>query len=372
MSNQHEISDQKKIDMDAERERLKKRAATLIDRAEKMSMCASQLSMKVCPDEHEKHIEHAVLCHDRVCPLCSYLRSQRLSARFSLVVEKIMKQDRNKRFLMIAATIPNPPDGALEAVHKIVRQCAAKFVRHKDIKRYIVGSARSIETTRKNGTFHPHVHFLLNVTDDYFSDDNLLLRPPTGPKMWTEIWSSIVEKTDWRKYYGADWQAKNPDGTYIRKITDFSIKAIREGTEQKSALEVSAKYITKAEDIERFSTPVFLEYLEAIYRAKLWVTTGSLKVSDAEIEASLIDEMNDDPLAGDYCQTCGLKLIDKNVRWDESIGDYREIDEPIKWPWKKCDFHAHRRRQRLNFKIRGLKRTILIKGKRPIDYHSDF
>jgi plasmid rolling circle replication initiator protein Rep len=350
---------QRRLDFDAGFPNSKNRSSRLLasglslessrtkKRSERMAECAHYVRVKACPEGHESHIHRAVLCHDRMCPLCNWMRSERLSTKFNVVINKVLRDAANPpdpdkkyggRFLHIGATIPNPPDGALKPVHALLRVAAAKFIRDKRVRKMTLGSARAIETTRKHASWHPHLHFLLNVSEDYFSEDNPYARAPEGPKLWMKIWVDILESLNWRRFYPAEWQAKDECGNYIRKITDFKINAVRKGKEHKAAVEVTAKYIVKDENVADVPVHLFVELMRAVYRAKLWITTGSLHISDKEIENFLVEGLDSDgktalEAKSGFCSQCHRELIEIDLCYGKE--HYCKTDSPISWPMSK-------------------------------------
>jgi plasmid rolling circle replication initiator protein Rep len=371
---------QERLAKEREYNALMAEAESFQKRAERQAQCGRYLGVTTCPDYHTKKVVHASLCHDRMCPLCNYLRAERLSSKFNKVITKIIGDAENPpddkkiygdRFIHIGATIPNPPDGALKAVHRILGKASAMFFRHKTVKRFVLGSARSIEITRKHGSWHPHCHFLLNVHESYFSPDNPYARAPQGPLLWMNIWVSILEKLNWRKYYPVEYQAKDEAGNYVKKITDFKMNAVKKGNEHKSAVEVTAKYIVKDEELNRLSTVQTVEFMRAVYGARLWITTGSMRVTEKEIEKTLIEGANAEEIeiASEYCPVCGQKLVYVDMKLID--GRYQIVEGQIRWALSKKQWQCAEHFQRLR---RG-ERTVMtmvkyFRNKKPVAHRS--
>lgn len=156
-------------------------------------------AFKTCGKEifkNEKQIIGAQFCHQRLCPVCNLRKSNITYHK----IESIVKEIQNKDFVLITLTVKNCPVTWLEKTINQLLESFHRMVNRKTWKRAIKGYFRTLEITYngKENTFHPHIHILCNLDEDYYN--GYYLSNQDIRRMWTESANlSYYVQTDIRK-----------------------------------------------------------------------------------------------------------------------------------------------------------------------------
>lgn len=280
-------------------------------RAERMAGCAHHVQTMSCPDGHHHRVTRAVLCKDRLCPVCGWRRARALAARTAAIMQQV-----GGRYLLLTLTIPNPPDNTLGKACREMTAAFGRMMRDPRLRGVVGGAIRTLEITRKRGSWHPHIHALLRVEDSYFRSALYLHQSD-----WLELWRKAIGRDD---------------------ITQVDIRPADIG----GAAEV-AKYVTKSAEIEALTLDQLDELASAIKGLRLWSASGCLKIREADIEAELIQHADADHQS--ICPECGAVLQRIDHTW---TGDgYRPSPYPINWPRTNAEMdkaarEGRRRRRR--------------------------
>jgi len=275
-------------------------------RAERMAGCAHHVQTMSCPDGHHHRVTRAVLCKDRLCPVCGWRRARALGARTAAIMNQV-----GGRYLLLTLTVPNPPDGKLAKTLREMTTAFGQMMRSPRLRGVVGGAIRTLEITRKRGSWHPHIHALLRVEESYFRSALYI-----NQDEWLELWKSAIGRTD---------------------ITQVDIRPADIG----GASEV-AKYVTKSAELERLTLDQLDELACAIKGLRLWSASGCLKISEAEIEAELIEHAGAEH--AHTCPECGAVLQKIDHTWNGA--EYRPSPYPVNWPKKNAEFDRLRREWR--------------------------
>lgn len=133
-----------------------------------MSQCSNELEFMYNPATGKTSIKRASLCRDRLCPICSWRLSVKRTNEMQQTITHLLSKKTYKG-IMLTLTVQNC---SKDAIRDTIRHLCASYTRlskHRAWKRYIRGSARSIEITYspRNDDYHPHIHALLIVDDEY-------------------------------------------------------------------------------------------------------------------------------------------------------------------------------------------------------------
>lgn len=146
--------------------------------------------------KNDKQIIGAKFCHQRLCPVCNLRKSNITYHK----IETIVKEIENKDFVLITLTVKNCPVNWLEYTINELMESFHRMVNRKTWQRAIKGYFRTLEITynSKENTFHPHIHILCNLDEDYYND--YYLNNQDIRKMWTESANlNYYVQTDIRK-----------------------------------------------------------------------------------------------------------------------------------------------------------------------------
>lgn len=219
------------------------------ERAAKIEQCGTYLEFAI--DSGEKKLHAANFCRERMCPMCQWRRTIKLRVQ----ADKIYAVEcaRGYQHIFVTLTMRNMP--APELSSAIDRMCTAfaKWMRHKDFRKSFVGYYRAIEVTYNavDNTYHPHLHIMLTVPDDYFRSDN--------PNYWTH--ERIMDT--WRTLMGLDYDP----------IVHVEGVRPREGQTITAACVELCKYPTKTAEVR---SSAVLETIDYALRGRRLIQWGGL------------------------------------------------------------------------------------------------
>ena len=114
-------------------------------------------------------------CRDRLCPMCAWRRSRRNAIALQRAVDYRKQQRPDGRWILVTLTIRNVDSNDIANSLDILVHAWDNLRHRREWERCFIGGARSIEITRnqETGTYHPHLHALLECCDSYYSDQYL-------------------------------------------------------------------------------------------------------------------------------------------------------------------------------------------------------
>lgn len=156
------------------------------DRARKIKECATHLGF--ADVNGVAKIVSADFCRQRLCQVCAWRRSAKFQAQTQPILQALSgKYD----YIFLTLTIKNCGAENLKTAFDEMMNAWAKFSKKRKIKRSFRGIIRSFEITFNPDTadFHPHIHALIAVDKDYFTNDEKYL---TTSEI-VEYWRSALE-----------------------------------------------------------------------------------------------------------------------------------------------------------------------------------
>lgn len=237
-------------------------AVGLKDRASRMWQCGDYLV--VHPNSTGEVVaDSPVLCHDRLCPICSWLLSRRRFAEMMAVFNALSPEiiENGYKATMLTLTIRNMPlhdlrrsiDAMADAWHNLIR---------REAFREVVGWARSLEITynKQADTYHPHMHVIL-MWRSY--DDTPLMSEYIRDAWRKSAKLDYDPQTDIRPVYSAD----SANGELTKgSIIKSALEAFKYAVKPDSASDVPQK------DLYEFAGAIkgvrFVSYGKAIKRAR--------------------------------------------------------------------------------------------------------
>lgn len=158
------------------------------ERALKIEQCGTYLEFAIANDGKKLH--KANFCRERMCPMCQWRRTIKLRVQ----ADKIYAAEsaRGYQHIFVTLTMRNMSGDDLSSALDQMCAAFAKWTRHKAFKTSFVGYYRAIEVTYNadRNDFHPHLHVMLTVPDEYFRPEN--------PDYWThdrimETWRQLLQ-----------------------------------------------------------------------------------------------------------------------------------------------------------------------------------
>lgn len=156
------------------------------ERAAKIRSCASWSEFLVDSQLEHKSLYRTGFCKDRLCPLCTSRRAHVLSGRLVRVLSKVKESHDDVIFLFLTLTIQNVPASQLSAAIDSLNAGWKCIRENRVFRRSVKGTFRAAEITINpdTGEYHPHLHAILAVTPDYFTDPRLYL----DHSQWMHLW----------------------------------------------------------------------------------------------------------------------------------------------------------------------------------------
>lgn len=275
--------------------------------ADKLYTCAEGLDYwaNVNDGQWHRRLHKANFCNTRLCPMCATRRAHRTAVDLSKVIRIVYNRHPGVQYLFLTLTIPNVPGDELGDALSLLINAWSKLRRQRKFERGIKGWYRAIEITRnrKTGEYHPHIHAIIAVEDDYFDKaKNLYITQAE----WVQRWGKLVKVNnpvvDIRAVYNKNKQAKP------KNDNEASLAAVLE----------AAKYSTKSSDWLKGvpsdkAVEIVMDYTRALHRKRLTAYGGWLKEVAMEIGAE------DDEDGGDLIHDED-DISDETAEFDEHYG----------------------------------------------------
>ena len=241
---------------------------------------------------HKGHIVAADFCKQRMCPMCQW-RASRVA--FGRMAKLYTMLSQSYKFIFITYTLRNTTD--IEQGINTILKAYKRLLDKRLLKRVIKGSIRTVEITYNTNTheWHPHLHCLYVVDNDYFTNTQKYM--PT--KEWVRLWR----------------QACNLDYDPICYAESISgIQAVAE----------IAKYVYKPISIEN-NINIYKILYKTLYKRRLRAFTGILRQYATTIDSMDINSDNDAEF--DEKPTEYLYYNGEQYTVSKSYKDYKEIIE---------------------------------------------
>lgn len=239
-------------------------------KAERLRGCADIISFAV-DEEGKKRLNTAWFCRVRLCPICQWRRSLKVYGQ-AIEIMKLVDRDKPHGWIMLNLTVRNVDGCDLENELNLLNESWRRMTRSSIWKKTVLGSMRSIEVTHNleigdnYDTYHPHIHSLLCVEQNYFSGHHYLSR-----EAWTKLWIESAKLSYWPQ-------------VFVRRIRGCTAGALAE----------VAKYATKPgsyilpDDLDMMSSTV--QVLDrALNKRRLVSWQGNLKKAKQELKLDDID-----------------------------------------------------------------------------------
>jgi len=281
-------------------------------RARRCQDCGTWLTFGECPGDGTKRLLQANFCKQRLCPLCAWRRSMKLTAEVSAVLHRAAEAWPERAYVMLTLTQRNVPGQDLADEVSRILDGWSKLRRRGEFKE-VAGWLRTLEVTynAQAGTWHPHLHVLLQVTPSYFTG-----RGYVSHARWVALWRAVldldydpsveVHRVRQRASRDALGAAAAEVGKYAVKDTDLTGDTPQEASERLLVLD------------------------SALAGRRLVAWGGDLRKLAKELESEDGDEAGDeDDLVhitgedhGPTCPVCGSDLVEVVYGWSQARQAY--------------------------------------------------
>jgi len=278
------------------------------DKARRCQDCGTLLTFAECPGDGTKHLLQANFCDQRLCPMCAWRRSMKLTAEVSAVLHRAAEIWPERAWVMLTLTQRNVPGHDLADEVSCILYGWSKLQRRREF-RAVSGWLRTLEVTynARAATWHPHLHVLLQVRPTYFTG-----RGYVSHAKWVGLWRAVM---------ALDYDP-SVDVHRVRQRAS-------EGFLGAAAAEVG-KYVVKDSDLTG-GTPLeasqrLLVLDRALAGRRLVAWGGDLRKVAEELESKT---GGDDDLVritgedhGSACPVCGSDLAEVVYCWSRSLRVY--------------------------------------------------
>lgn len=174
--------------------------------------------------ETRKVLDAANFCRDRLCPMCQWRKSLVTFAQLSQLMDYIdLKHPGEFVPIFLTVTMRNVPSNALGRAITLILQSWSRMMGKANRRkpwRVVAGWFRALEITynAETGEWHPHIHAVLLVPTDYFTD----------PKKYIDHDGWVAE---WRWALQADYDPsvdvrtiKNDRADAVAEVSKYAVK----------------------------------------------------------------------------------------------------------------------------------------------------
>lgn len=162
-------------------------------------------------------------CHNRFCPLCSYIEMKKDSRRVKYIFEQVSHM---KGYFLLGFTFafPNCEGSALKSEIKHLNKTFKNFTRRMQHSGLYEGSFRKLELTYNadSNTYHPHLHVLYLVKkSNYFYTDNF----KTSPE-WTDMFKEVSGRYDVINFevMSYDPERETLSSSFVNEFSHYAVK----------------------------------------------------------------------------------------------------------------------------------------------------
>ena len=198
--------------------------------------CGNFIQSVLTADKAAGKVVKANRCMNRFCPICLATRTRKQGFMLGVLLETL-KENYDYKFLFLTLTVPNVPGHELIKELQKQYESLKRFIQRKEFKNISKGYVRKTEITYnpERNDFHPHIHMLIAVENDYFQNSKLYVKQ----ERWLEIWQKCkrddsitqvhIKKANEESYRElAKYEAKDLEYlNYGEKVFDVFYKALK-------------------------------------------------------------------------------------------------------------------------------------------------
>lgn len=295
---------------------------TLTKKAERMRTCADFLNFKIT-EESSLRLYQTYFCKVRLCPMCNWRRSLKLTAENSKVVEEANRR-KKLRWIFLTLTVKNVTGDKLDRTIRDMSQAFNRMTKYKRVQDQVVGWFRALEITKNNtdDTYHPHYHMLICVEPRYFVEKGRYIKQAE----WTSLWQQALNVSYTPVVHIEAVKPRQTKRTLAEVLNETATEINDTQAMQSAVLEVS-KYTVKDSDIltgthdQKKDTVLWLD--DAVSNKRLVAYGGLLKKIHKEL--NLADSGEDEDLIhidGENSDEISAEIRKVTARWSIGLNQY--------------------------------------------------
>lgn len=162
------------------------------DKLERVMTCADIMLFRDTSEQVK--LEHAFLCKDKMCPICSWRRSRKNGQSMRLILERFVNEYPTARYIHLTLTVKNCKGSELSDSFLELTKSWNKLKKYKRVGTNLIGFVRGTEVTynEQEDNYHPHMHVLLAVKSTYFKKGHYI-----NQDEWSSLWKKAL-KVDYK------------------------------------------------------------------------------------------------------------------------------------------------------------------------------
>jgi hypothetical protein len=167
-------------------------------------------------DATKLRLNAANFCRGRLCPLCNWRRSVKLKYQLRSVLAEVFRANSAHRVIMLTLTVPNVDDPEFEElIGKLLKgfERLSKYTRFRAAVEHWFRALEIAPGRKGKKRWHPHIHVLLVVSEEYFDPKSDLYIPHAE---WRAMWERAVQSQDRRI---VDIRIRNDPGEVAKYVT---------------------------------------------------------------------------------------------------------------------------------------------------------
>lgn len=202
-------------------------------------------------------------CRNRLCAVCNWRSARKRYAITRQIMERI-ENELNLNYLLFTVTVSNPTGENLHETISDMMEAVNRMQSCKSWRKRVMGAIRSLEVTynANKDTYHPHIHYILAVGTDYYTNAELYMET----WQWREMWERSMR---------LDYEAQ----INLKPIKKWDNKLISGAVAEVSKYAVKLSSIVECGNAEAVKT-----MMSAIRNRRLIAYTGIYKQIAAEIK----------------------------------------------------------------------------------------
>ena len=175
--------------------------------------------------DNRAHVATANFCRRRLCNICVWRRQSKFVAQTFPVIQAL--RDSGFRFIFATASLPNVPLDKLSATINQLMKAYDLLLKRRKVKRSWVGKIRALEVTYnwERNDFHPHIHIMVAVRPEYFSNPDLYITLDEFRDIWTE---SL--RQEFHSILDCNIEAVTDDEGAVVETIKYSFKGYKDNT----------------------------------------------------------------------------------------------------------------------------------------------
>lgn len=325
----------------------------MYNKATKIKSCGSYLQFLECPEDGYKKLIKAHFCKDRLCPICSWQRTEMFRKQLMMILHVAHRRKPSLRYIFLTLTVKNCKKEDLVKQMDLIFEGFHRLFKYKRVDNVTVGWIRALEVTRNNrkwsksyDTYHPHFHAVLAVNSDYFKDGYI------KKDEWVSLWKKAL-KLDYEPI--VDVRVIKPKSKAKESIAEFKDIDVIEVKRPTQIIQVAVvetvKYTVKDTDYIRKNpkdTDNIIAVLTHALRSRRLIGFGKTfkeiknELNLKDVEDADIEFIEDGKQKICNCPVCGTQLQEALYKWHIGYKEYlkqeqEETTEEIIYLMEKMD-----------------------------------